>query len=46
MILVGNPQPLTLSPTRRFPWWWLADLALIFAVFFLFRARAFRRPPR
>jgi len=46
MILVGNPQPLVLSPTRHFPWWWIADLALILTVFFLFRARALRRPRR
>jgi CHAT domain-containing protein len=42
MILVGNPRPLVLSPAHRFHWWWLADLALILAAFFLFRAKALR----
>jgi CHAT domain-containing protein/tetratricopeptide (TPR) repeat protein len=44
MILLGNPHPLTLSDKRPFPWWWLADLALLIAVFFLFRAQALHRP--
>ncbi len=46
MILVGNPQPLVLSRIRHFPWWLLADLALVCAVFFLFRAQALRRTRR
>ena len=46
MILVGNPQPLVLSPARHFPWWLLAALALALAVFLLFRAQALRRTRR
>lgn len=43
MILVGNTEPLLLDHSRRFSLWWLADLALLLTVFFLFRARALRR---
>ena len=43
MILLGNPEPLTLSRSHRFAWWWLADLALLIAFFLLFRAQALRR---
>ena len=46
MILLGNPQPLTLPAKRSFPWWWIADLALLLAVFLLFRAQALRRGRR
>jgi CHAT domain-containing protein/tetratricopeptide (TPR) repeat protein len=43
MILVGNPQPLTLSGNRHSSGWWIADVLILLTVFFLFWQKASRR---
>ena len=37
MILVGNPQPLTLAPNHHLRWLWLLIPTLLLAAFFLLR---------